>query len=244
MHNHVMVPRTIPSCRSCDVRHRGLLCPRCTEAAERFSRDLVVHAFRRGETLFHSGEPAHSVYVIRSGRVRVFTRWHDGDEQVLRLLGPGEILGYRPVLAGENYNASAEAVVDSAVCILPAEKVRRMLREDPDLAMRMLGRLARDLRVSEDLMMELIHRPVSQRVARLLLALLGGGASAGPGMVISAREMTRRDMARMVGTTPETISRVLRRLDQRSVLKVTRDCVRVRDLDLLHRAAGEHNPGT
>ena len=63
-------------------------------------------------------------------------------------------------------------------------------------------------------------------------------------MAISAREMSRRDMARMVGTTPETISRVLRRLSQRDVLSVSRDCVRVRDLDLLHRAAGEHRQAT
>jgi CRP/FNR family transcriptional regulator, polysaccharide utilization system transcription regulator len=239
-----MVPRAKIACRFCDARHRGLLCPRRAETAERFSRDLVSHEVRRGQSLFHAGEPAHSVHVIRSGRVRVYTRWHDGDEQVLRLLGPGEILGYRPVLAGELYNASADAVVDSTVCILPAESVRKMLREDPDLAMLMLEKLARDLRISEDLMMELVHRPVGQRVARLLLSLIADGACAGPGLSISAREMTRRDMARTVGTTPETISRVLRRLSQRSVLSVTRDCVRVRDLDLLHRAAGERRPAT
>jgi CRP/FNR family transcriptional regulator len=228
----------------CDAPHRGLLCPRRAEAGERLSRDRVMHPFRRGQTLFLAGEPAHSVHVIRSGRVRVYTRWHDGDEQVLRLLGPGEILGYRPVLAGELYNATAEAVVDSMVCILPAGQVRQLLRDDPDLAMRMLERLARDLRISEDLMMELVHRPVGQRVARLLISLIVEGASAGSGLAISAREMSRRDMAHMVGTTPETISRVLRRLSQRNVLTVTRASVRVRDLDLLHRAAGEHHPAT
>jgi CRP/FNR family transcriptional regulator len=174
--------------------------------------------------------------------VRVYTHWRDGHEQVLRLLGPGEILGYRPVLAGEPYNATAEAVVETAVCIVPATSVHEMLRDDPDLAMAMLAKLAREMRHSEELMMELVHRPVGQRVARLLISLLESGAAPGPARELSAREMTRRDMARMVGTTPETISRVLRSLGQRGVLSVARDVIRVRDLERLHRAAGMDPP--
>jgi CRP/FNR family transcriptional regulator len=220
------------------------MCSHRAETAERFSRDMLVHLFRRGQTLFHAGDPAQSMHVIRAGRVRVFTTWRDGDEQVLRLLGPGEILGYRPILAGETYNASAEAVVDSQICIVPAGTVREMLRQDPDLAMRMLEKLARELRLSEELMMDLVHRPVGQRIARLLLSLLETGAAPLPEREISSSEMTRQDMARMVGTTPETMSRTLRRLAQRGVLTVTRDCVSVRDLDRLRRAAGEHTTAT
>lgn len=220
------------------------MCPRRAETAERLSRSRVEHTYSRGHVLFHAGEPALSLHVIRSGRVRIFSRWRDGDEQVLRLLGPGEILGYRAVLAVEPYNATAEAVVDTRACIVPAETVREMLREDPNLAMQMLEKLARELRISEELMMELVHRPVGQRVARLLLTLLETGAAPLPECEISSREMTRRDMARMVGTTPETMSRTLRRLAQHGVLTVTRECVKIRDLDRLRHAAGEHTIAT
>ncbi len=225
-------------CANCPARSIGLFCGQGGRAVDRLTGEGVVHLFRRGQQIFHAGTPALSLHVIRSGRVKIVSTWRNGEELVLRLLGPGEVIGYRPVLAGEPYNATAEVIDDASVCIFPATVVRAALRSNPDLALELLAKLARELRTSEELMMDLVHRPVRERAARLLLNLLGSSARAGETNVLTGRDLQRKDMARMIGTTPETLSRVLREFAQRGMIALTRDSVRVNDAALLRRTAG------
>jgi len=199
--------------------------------------------FRRGQLVFYAGALAHALYIVRSGRVKVFRTSRNGDEQVLRLLGPGEILGYRALLANEPYYASAEAVEDSVLCIIAAAALRGLLSEVPELALDLLAKMARELRISEDLMMDLIHRPVRQRAARLLLLLLEDNRGAADPAQIPTHQLRRQDMARMIGTTPETFSRVLRRFAQEGIVALARDRIRIRDRSLLHRVAGGIDSG-
>ncbi|MBI5168458.1 MAG: Crp/Fnr family transcriptional regulator [Candidatus Eisenbacteria bacterium] len=199
-----------------------------------------THVFRAGQALFYEGAPAHALFVLRTGRVKVFRTARGGEVQVLRLLGPGEVLGYRPLFAQEPYGATAEALMDSDACILPAAEVLALLRRTPSLALEMLAKLATELRLSEELLMDLAHRPVRQRVARVILELVGdgvGAAAAGAPGRIEAHELRRQDLARMAGTTPETRSRVLRAFAASGLLAVTRERIEVRDAARLARAA-------
>lgn len=228
-------------CTVCKSRSTELVCGLSTRARDRLEQDRAMHLFRRGQTIFYAGAPAHALYVVRSGRVKVFRTWHGGEEQVLRVLGPGELLGYRPLLANEPYHASALAVEDSRVCIIPAATLRELLRDEPELALGLLAKLARELRTAEDLMMDLLHRPVRQRAARLLLSLLEDNRDAAEPALLESHHLRRQDMARMIGTTPETFSRVLRGFAQRGILTLARDRICIRDHTLLHKVAGEPN---
>ena len=226
-------------CAVCKWRLTGLICGLNTRARDRLEQDKTTHVFRRGQPIFCAGAPAQALYVVRSGRVKVFRTWRGGEEQVLRLLGPGETLGYRPLLANEPNAASAEAVEEATLCIIPTATVRELLRGEPGLALELLAKLARELRLSEDLMMDLLHRPVRQRAARLLLSLIEGSRDAAEPTVIQSQHLRRQDMARMIGTTPETFSRMLRGFTQRGIVTLTRDRIRIRDHALLRWVAGE-----
>lgn len=226
-------------CALCRARGLGPFCALSGRDLEHFERQRSFHLFRRGQHIFTAGNPATALYVIRSGRVKVYTTWQDGEEQVLRLLGPGEILGYRPLFADEVCNASAETLADAEVCVIPEAVVRDLVRTDAELAFRLLRKLAQEMRISEGLMMSLLRSPVRQRVARLLLRLLADNRGAADPAAIVSRELLRKDMARMVGTTPETFSRVLRSLAQAGAVSLTRGRIRVRDQALLNRIAGE-----
>lgn len=206
-------------------------------AAARLQRDMTQHVFRRGQPIFHAGAPAHVLYLISAGRVKVVTLGKHGEELVLRLLGPGEILGYRPLLANEPYSASAEAVEDATLCMVPASTLHELLREAPGLAELLLAKMARELRLSEEMMMDILHRPAKERVARLLLTLLDDNLGAAHPDTIASSHLRRKDMARMAGTTPETLSRILHGWADRRVVEVTRDRVRVRDRMQLERIA-------
>ncbi len=234
-----MVKTSPDRCAVCKSRSTGLICGLSTGARDRLEQDRTTHVFRRGQPIFYAGAPAQALYVVRSGRVKVFRTWRGGEEQVLRLLGPGELLGYRPLLANEPYVAGAEAVEDSTLCIIPAATVRELMRDVPGLALELLAKLARELRLSEDLMMDLIHRPIRQRAARLLLNLFEDNQRAAEPTILRSQHLRRQDMARMIGTTPETFSRVLRGFAQRGIVTLARDRICIRDHALLHQVAGE-----
>lgn len=221
-------PRPPATASGSDLGHR---------LAEGIGVGRSSHVFRAGQTLFYEGAPAHALFVLRTGRVKVFRTARGGEVQVLRLLGPGELIGYRPLFAREPYGATAEALVDTDTCILPAVEVVALLRRTPSLALEMLAKLATELRVSEELLMDLAHRPVRQRVARVILELVGEVAVAGAPGRIEAHELRRQDLARMAGTTPETLSRVLRAFAVSGLLAVTRERIEVRDPARLARAA-------
>lgn len=225
-------------CAVCRSRPAGFACglnPRVQAAVD---AERVTQAYRSGQTVFLAGTPASALYVIHSGQVKIFRSGPGGEVQVIRVLGPGEILGYRPLLANEPYASGAEAVEDSTLCVIPAALVRDLLRDMPEFAIELLAKLARELRVSEDLMMGLLHHPVRQRAARLLLALLEDNRHAPEPMILRTRHLRRQDMARMIGTTPETFSRVLRDFCQRGMVALSRDHIRIRDTDLLKKVAG------
>jgi CRP/FNR family transcriptional regulator, polysaccharide utilization system transcription regulator len=234
-----MVKPSPDRCAVCKTRSTGLFCGLPAQARDRLEQGKTTHAFRRGQPVFYAGSSSQNLFVVRSGRVKVFRTWRGGEEQVLRLLGPGELLGYRPLLANEPYVASAEAVEDSTLCIIPAATVRELLRDVPGLALELLAKLARELRLSEDLMMDLIYRPIRQRAARLLLRLLEDNRDGDEPAVIQSQHFRRQDMARMIGTTPETFSRTLRGFAQRGLVTLTRDRICIRDQALLSKAAGE-----
>ncbi len=232
------MPSPPDHCAVCGARNSGAVCGLAERVRARVSQEHATHLFRRGQPVFFAGTPAQALFVIRSGRVKVYRTWSGGDEQVIRLLGPGEMLGYRPLLANEPYMASAEAVVDSTLCLIPATTVHELLRDVPEFAAALLSKLARELSRSEDLMMDNLHRPVRQRAARLLLQLLADNQNSPEPNILRSEHLRRLDMARMLGTTPETFSRILRTLAQRGAVTLTRDWIKVRDRALLHKVAG------
>lgn len=226
-----------PVCAGCRAHASGLFCGLTGTAGDRFRSQRISLVFRRGQSVFHEGMEATALFVIVSGLVKVSSLWRDGHEHVLRLLGPGQLLGYRPLLANECYHASAEAVEDSTLCVLPAAAVRTALRDVPELALELLSKLARELRLSEELMLDLLHRRVSERVARLLLAVPGWSGDAPGASTIWSHGLSHRSMAALIGTTPESFSRALRALARRGVIGLSRDHIQVLDVAALRRAA-------
>lgn len=229
-------------CTLCERRTSHPSCILRTWTGELLESRVVVHRYRRGQVIFCAGMPLQALHVVRSGRVKISRTELRGEEQVIRLLGPGEIFGYRPLLAGEPAAASAEAVEDCTICLLSAQAVPELLRQSPELSHYLMTKLARELRTSEDLLMDLLHRPVRRRAARLLLSLFNDTRGARDHGTLRSSHLKRQDMARMIGTTPETLSRVLRGFARRGAVELGRTHIRILREDLLVKLAGDLPP--
>lgn len=228
-------PRT--KCASFQQASMGCFGGLTGAAAERLARDTTEQVFKRGQTIFHHGSPCHVLYLIRIGRVKVSSVGRQGEELVLRLLGPGEVLGFRPLLSDEPYNATGVAVEDTTLCVVPAATLKALLRESPEFVLKVLTKLARELRVTEEMMMDMLYRPARQRVAAVLLKLVDDNLAAPDPLTIASSHLKRKDMAGMAGTTPETLSRILRAMADQHIVSLTRERVHVRDRARLERIA-------
>jgi CRP/FNR family transcriptional regulator len=233
---------SLPACPVCGLRTTTVFCGLQGQLLEELDRAKTVHVYRAGQGIFYEGAPALAVHCIRTGRVKLVKIGPHGDELVIRLLGPGETFGYRAILANEPYSATAEAVEETTVCTIPRETLLSLIRRSPNLAFEFLAKLAREMRLSEELMMELRQERVRQRTAHFMLMLIEeGGEEPVPGMMVRL-PMKRKDIARMIGTSPETLSRTLRHLADRGILDVGRSEIGITNLVALRRLAGKDAP--
>jgi CRP/FNR family transcriptional regulator, polysaccharide utilization system transcription regulator len=190
------------------------------------------------EIIFPEGGPPAAAHCIRSGIVKLSKRGSRGEPLIIRLLGSGHLIGYRAVLAGEPYAATAEAVGAVELCTIPLGSFAATLRSSPLFSERLLAMMARELRVSEEQTLALAHETVRARSVRLLVGFLDDtGPDHAPGNPILV-PLQRWELAQMVSTSPETLSRTLHQLAREGILQLTRTEIYVRDPRRLRAIAG------
>ncbi|RKZ12226.1 hypothetical protein DRQ50_12255, partial [bacterium] len=159
--------------------------------------------------------------------------------QVIRLMGPADLIGMAPVVGDTIHSTRATALTDGFLCSIPGETVRELLSTSTDFALAVLGYLARDLRVSEDFLMVMTQRPVRRRVADVLLLLHGHTVHGDDWDPLPAVQLKRKEIASMVGTTPETVSRLLADFAAEGLIRLTRVSLELLNAEGLQTVAGE-----
>jgi|SRR6185503_4786552 len=198
-----------PACEICPTRESGVFCDVTKDEMREFSRNRSFNTYRRKSIIFYEGNPPLGLFCIQKGKVKISKHGMDGQVQIVRLAGPGDILGYRALFSGEPYAATAEVLEDASLCFVDKTATYALLRKNAALALSILERVCRDLRVSEDAVLDLVQRPVAERVANMLLSLQETYGASGPEGVRLNIALTREEMAEMVGTTAETLIRTL-----------------------------------
>jgi len=217
------------SCAECPQRRAGILAPVPDEAMGRVERARTMQTFRAGQQLFCEGGPALAVHCLHAGLVKLTMAGEAGEELVLEVCEPGCLLGLRAVLADEPYEATAIAMEPSSACTIPRAAMEDLFGTTPAVLRAASRTLALEVHVAHRRLMEVIQHRVPQRVAHALVMM-----QARPENEL---RMRRSDLAHMLGTTPETLSRTLHHLESRGAIAVTRTQIRVRDPELLRRIA-------
>lgn len=226
-------------CEKCRPRAEGLFGALSGPQTIKLDREKIAHEYERGQIIFYEGTPPLAIYCVHSGIVKLYKSGRNGTHIMIRILGPGEVLGYRALLADETYAATAEAVDKTTVCTITRETIDGLLKSDPKLILRLLSKLATELRISEDQMVARLQEPVRQRTAGFLLWLrdsLRGGSYRSNKIDVP---LLREEMAQMIGTTPETFSRSLRKLAHERVIAYDRKSISILKLRSLQEIAGE-----
>ncbi len=185
-----------------------------------------------GEVLFYEGDPVHSLFIVGTGRVKVFKLSPDGKEQILMIAEAGDSFAEAALFAGGHYPASAQALEPSEVLAINRERFLGILQRHPNLALNMIARLSELLKKLTQLVEGLSLTNVTTRLARYLLDMIPDGAGDEVTLTLPEKKSV---LAAKIGTIPETLSRSLARLSRENIIVVDGSTIQVLDRERLQR---------
>ena len=232
-----MNKRDSHDCALCGSRADSLFCRLTGGELQQLDESRFMQRLEPGQALFHEGAPSFAVYCIHRGLVKLYKTDQRGRTQVIRLFGPGEIFGYRAVLADEPYAASAATISSCRICVVPRETFLNLVKSNPQVGLDLMARLARELRISEEQMIALTRQSVRERTAGLLLTLLRFNGDHDTDQSINI-PLARSEMAQIISTTPETLSRTLLALSRQGIIEFSRRHIVVKNIKQLRKLAG------
>ena len=203
------------------------------EQIEDLAMIVTDQTFGKGEAIFSEGEDADGFYVVITGRVKIFKLSADGKEQILHFFGPGEPFGEVPVFTGQHFPASAEVMEESRVFFFPRKSFVDLIKRTPSLALNMLAILSKRLRRFAALIDDLSLKEVPGRLAAYLLYL----SDQNRGAKVLELAVTKAQLASLLGTIPETLSRILGKLSSQGLIESDGHRLRIMDREALRDLA-------
>lgn len=179
----------------------------------------VTRTVAAGNVLFTTGEECRGLYVIESGRVRIYRTDPAGREQVLHIEGPGRAVAELPLFDGGPYPASAVTTEDSTLVFLPRQAFEYLYRSQPDIAQAVIRALGRRLRHLVHLTETLAFRDVAARLAMLLVGYAERGGTKTAAGVEIALDRTQEELAHEIGTARESVSRAMKQLRRKGLIE-------------------------
>jgi CRP/FNR family cyclic AMP-dependent transcriptional regulator len=219
------------------VRKAPLFAALDDEAAAALLASMARVDLPRGEALFDEGDAGDRLFVITAGKIKLGRTSSDGRENLLAVLGPGEMFGELSLFDPGPRTATATAVADAELVGLGHADLQSFLTGRPEVARHLLQALARRLRRTNDSLADLVFSDVPGRVAKALLDLsrrFGRQTDAG---VLVAHDLTQEELAQLVGASRETVNKALADFASRGWLRLEARAVVLLDVDRLVRRA-------
>ncbi len=219
-----------------ELLHNSQLCFHLTPPEmEQLLRIVAIRDVAKGELIFLEGDEAAGFYVLLRGSVRVYKASPDGREYTLHRIKPGQVFAEAAVFHGGKYPANCEAISGATVAFFPKVDFVRLIEQNPQMSLKMIGSMAAFLRDFNQTIEMLSLKEVSARLASWLL-----NATEKSRTNVVLLQMTKGDLADLLGSANETLSRNLRKLTDLKIIAVDNKEITILDpkrLELI--ASGE-----
>lgn len=216
-------------------------CPLFEHASEDILQSLASRLrrrrFRRGEVIFHQGDPGDSLQIVASGTVKIVLPSTEGDEAIIASLRPGDFFGELALLDGSPRSATATALEPAETLVLPRSVFVDLLENLPGLRDALLAGLAYELRRLTGQVEELHFLDLAGRLAMRLTRLAREAQPDAHGEIRLDWPYTQSDLAAMIGGTRQSVNRLLGSLVEEELIEIHPDEIVIRDLDALARRA-------
>ena len=207
------------------------------EAAVALRASLTETRLRRGEVLFREGDSGDKLFIVTEGKVKLGKSSSDGRENLLAILGPGQMFGELSLFDRGPRSATVTAVTDCVMQSLSHDEMLEWLTGRPAVARGLLAQLGSRLRKANDVVADLVFSDVPGRVAKALLDLASRfGRTADDGVHVH-HDLTQEELAQLVGASRETVNKALADFASRGWLRLEPRSVVILDAERLHRRA-------
>ncbi|MBN1388493.1 MAG: Crp/Fnr family transcriptional regulator [Bacteroidales bacterium] len=190
--------------------------------------------YHKGEIIFKEGEKPPGLISLASGKVKIFKEGVGGREQILRMVKPAGILGFRALFAGVAYSASAIAIEDSTICIIEKDALFKLVRESPELSLKIIKMLSYELGFSNNRTVSLTQKHIRGRLAESLLVLKDTYGFEKDGKTIKAY-LSREDIANLSNMTTSNAIRTLSTFAAEKVIAIDGRKIKILDPLKLNR---------
>ncbi len=208
-------------CAQCTVRHDRMFCNLSTESLKVLESIKFTGIYPKGSMLFVEGEHPRGVFFICSGRAKLTTSSSEGKTLIVKVAEVGEILGASATILGKPYEVSAETIEPSQINFMRRDDFLRFLQSDADVCMHTARQLSEKYQSAQrDLRSLGLSQTTSVKLARLLLDWADSRGETTPKGTRIAVLLTHEEAGQMIGTTRETVTRLLSGFKRRGLIEV------------------------
>jgi CRP/FNR family transcriptional regulator, anaerobic regulatory protein len=190
--------------------------------------------YKKGQIIFFEGDVSDKLYIINSGKIKIYKYTKEGKEQILYILSEGDFIGDLSLLKKGKYEFNAEALEDVNVCVLTKDDFDKIIRHNPEVPIKMLEHVHDRMLSLENLVQTLSTKDVEARLAGLLSGFARDFGKKTPEGVVITTPLTREEMANYIGITRETISRKLTSMQDDGIIElIGNKKIVIRDIESL-----------
>lgn len=188
---------------------------------------------QKGETLFSEGESINGIFCIKNGVCKLTKLSANGKDQIVKLVVRGDLIGQRSLVSDEKSNLTAVAINEMEVCFIPKSEILHDLSKNAKFSLDMLQDMAKELRVADNVIVDMAQKSVKQRLADVLIYLHDTFDKDEDGYLSVI--LSREDYANLVGTATESAIRILSQFKKEGLISTTGKHVKIEDLEGLRR---------
>lgn len=219
------------------VRQYNALKALNTEDLTEINRAKEMITVSKGEKIFKEGQRLSGIYCVRNGASKLSKVTASGRDQIVKIATKGELLGQRSVVCDESANLSATALEDMEVCFIPKSTIETRIKDNPEFVRKLLKKIATELRVADDMIVDLSQKTVKQRLAQSILYLKDQFGEEEDGNL--ALTLSREDLAAAIGTATESCIRLLSDFKKKGFISTKGKNIKIENLSELERLASD-----
>ncbi len=224
-------------CQICLSGHMSLLAELEDSDLSTLSSRKSRITYKKGQVVHHENTPPMGLFCIHSGKVKVSSTRPDNTERILHIAKEDEFLGYTSLISDDDYTTTATVMEEATICFIPKEDFLAVLGRNPVFMDRMIKLVCKDLGIAELKLSHFVGKSVKERLATALLMLKETYGLDGQDSQQIDINLSRKDMASIVGTSTETVIRLLSEFKSSGLIDIEGRKVRVSDAPNLAKVA-------
>jgi len=223
-------------CSECDKKTNSFFCSLSSEELRDLSINKTYGEYAKGQIIFNEGKRPQALYCIYEGQVKLYKLGEGGKEQIIRLAGKGDIIGYRSLISHEKYSCTASTLKTAQICQVSINSFDSVIKRSSALNYKLLKLLSKDIKTTENKIVKISQKTVQERIAEVLFIMHQTFGTHEDGKTLQAN-LTRKEIGDMAGVTTETTVRKLSDFNRDGIIVIDSRKIIVPDPSQLLRIA-------